>query len=692
MLRKSLAAALLVLLPAVARAQGGLMQSQPVVPGHAAAWVANGVIADANGAAGTGPLLSSLGVTSSSSCSLFANSGPTTSPYAQLCLGISTSQALLSVAGVAGAATPPFGIADPNGFVPPVWSSRPSNPTNGTLGYNTSTGAYDAYLDGAWTSLSGSSSSGNVSASTVVPLFSGAVARTLASSRADAVSVKDFGAACDGVTNDNTALTAALNSGAAVFVPRGVVCYAGTSPLTVSANTLTLFGQDEYTSQIEWGGTGGGIAFTGSSPSSPVSPDQGNAFNIHDLSLITQTNGGGTALSLTCMHNGTGHVNHVVFQGDNPTTHMWNKGLVLTGCSNDFIEDNWFWGYGSGSSTIAGSVAFEMVNYPGGSSSYVGHFEHNVTQGWDLCLHVYGQSGTGIHGIEGFHADHNSLTGCNTVALIDMTNAGYVPPGFFFSGNEMNAGAAGGGGSYSGDILDLKDVAQVFVSDNVMYQSGTGAFTVISGSNDIQFHDNFQIVVNPPAASNQYGVTFSGTNSWINVFHNICESVYGCGLMASGTSHVNWFGNLIQGTNSDLTNANTGTYIAYFLSPNTANADTTQAQTQVALDGGTTLSGPVYYATRSVASGSSDTASSTDYTIIWQTGTSGARTETLPVCTGATFGGQNIVIADGAGNAASGTITAAAQGSDVIHGTSTITTNYGSLRFQCVAGIWLNTQ
>ena len=66
------------------------------------------------------------------------------------------------------------------------------------------------------------SRSGQLQDSAFLALSTGAKTRTLDSKLSDFISVKDFGAVGDGVTNDTNAIQAALNSGAIhVYVPKG---------------------------------------------------------------------------------------------------------------------------------------------------------------------------------------------------------------------------------------------------------------------------------------------------------------------------------------------------------------------------------------------------------------------------------------------------------------------------------------
>jgi len=75
---------------------------------------------------------------------------------------------------------------------------------------------------------------------TYTPAGTGAVARSAQSKMRDTVSVKDFGAVGDGVTNDTAAIQAAINTNKEVFVPNGT--YLITSALAM-ASGQTLRGE-----------------------------------------------------------------------------------------------------------------------------------------------------------------------------------------------------------------------------------------------------------------------------------------------------------------------------------------------------------------------------------------------------------------------------------------------------------------
>lgn len=69
----------------------------------------------------------------------------------------------------------------------------------------------------------------------------GAVARSVEAKLRDVVSVKDFGAVGDAVTDDTTAIQNALNTGRCVLLPKGI--YKVTAALTVTADNTGLYGE-----------------------------------------------------------------------------------------------------------------------------------------------------------------------------------------------------------------------------------------------------------------------------------------------------------------------------------------------------------------------------------------------------------------------------------------------------------------
>ena len=96
--------------------------------------------------------------------------------------------------------------------------------------------------------LAALAASGGSSLVGYLPAGTGAVATTVQTKLRESVSVKDFGAVGDGVTDDTAAVQAALNTGKAVYVPTGV--YKISSKLTLSTSQM-VFGDGAYASKFD---------------------------------------------------------------------------------------------------------------------------------------------------------------------------------------------------------------------------------------------------------------------------------------------------------------------------------------------------------------------------------------------------------------------------------------------------------
>lgn len=88
-----------------------------------------------------------------------------------------------------------------------------------------------------------------------VPAGTGAVATNVQSKLRETVSVKDFGAKIDGVTDDTAALVAAVATGKNVYVPRGTGNLIITSGITL-ASAQHLYGDGSNVSVIQVNGNG----------------------------------------------------------------------------------------------------------------------------------------------------------------------------------------------------------------------------------------------------------------------------------------------------------------------------------------------------------------------------------------------------------------------------------------------------
>jgi parallel beta-helix repeat protein len=141
---------------------------------------------------------------------------------------------------------------------------------------------------------------GNATDASVVsytPAGTGAVTTTVQTKLRETVSVKDFGAVGDGVTDDTAAIQAALDSGAgAVYVPKGIYVTTGltvTSPVklygegTIKKISVSNSAAIMITSNDVWID---GVKFAGAGAGSPISSTNSfdNAIQVDGVSTPTQ--------------------------------------------------------------------------------------------------------------------------------------------------------------------------------------------------------------------------------------------------------------------------------------------------------------------------------------------------------------------------------------------------------------------
>ena len=103
--------------------------------------------------------------------------------------------------------------------------TAPVSPDEGDLWFDsTTTQMYVYYNDGSssqWVTVTSGSPSTDAATVTYTPAGTGAVATDVETKLRESVSVKDFGAVGDGVTDDTAAIQAALDTGGSVYFPEG---------------------------------------------------------------------------------------------------------------------------------------------------------------------------------------------------------------------------------------------------------------------------------------------------------------------------------------------------------------------------------------------------------------------------------------------------------------------------------------
>ena len=273
-----------------------------------------------------------------------------------------------------------------------------------------------------WSVTLGAETSANLVSYT--PAGTGAVLTTVQAKLRESVSVKDFGAVGDGVTDDTAAIQAAINaSPKELYFPKGeYLCLTGLiigSPVTLvgegnqGAANVNVEGAKIVTSQnITL------ITFNGSAGN-----NQGSGGGIRDLALV-QTNVGasnqGTAVSITGTTSAL-RANWVRIQNCQIENYSgcdtWSKGIVMDGTPVGGvagIRDMWI----TGGRIVAANNAIEALNV---FNLFIDNVECNIT-GSDIV----------ISGTAGNESASVYFTNCSGLNLeIDYASNVYASGGAF---------------------------------------------------------------------------------------------------------------------------------------------------------------------------------------------------------------------------------------------------------------------
>jgi hypothetical protein len=179
------------------------------------------------------------------------------------------------------------------------------------------------------TSTSGVAVSSTNSILYVAAASSSAVSRTLTTKLGDTISVKDFGATCNGVTNDAVAIQNAINAanGQTVYFPAcAQPYYIGTTTLSFTGNYLSLDGDGQGATDIKYTGTSSAISIG----------TYGTASNWHQIRNmeIDLSSAGANAVGITLTRTFWDTIENVDVNTFNGGSNNGQIGLVLNGGGN----------------------------------------------------------------------------------------------------------------------------------------------------------------------------------------------------------------------------------------------------------------------------------------------------------------------------------------------------------------------
>ena len=168
----------------------------------------------------------------------------------------------------------------------------------------------------------------------------GAIQRTVENKLKDTVSVKDFGAVGDGVTNDTAAIQAALNASNVVYVPNG----------TYLCGALTFNSQNVLKGESRSGST---LTYTGSTNFITGGVDLSRV-GFENLTILESNNPSGYAIFFDSSTTRQPRIVNVAIAG-------FAKGIRIDDALNGWIEQVYIEGQGA---AVAGGVGLQFGENP----------------------------------------------------------------------------------------------------------------------------------------------------------------------------------------------------------------------------------------------------------------------------------------------------------------------------------------
>lgn len=341
------------------------------------------------------------------------------------------------------------------------------------------------------------------------PPFTSAVQTNVEAKLAQTVSVKDFGAVGDGVTDDTAAFQNAFDASSVIYVPEGT--YILSDKISLVDSSLTLYGAGTNASVLKWTNSDGGISCTNTTSND-------NLYQFSNMTLLTTYAGGGTAIAVDVANNipePSIRMSNLSIRGDDKTTDWWTIGIDSNNGVVSYYENIYI--SGKEGAPQAGTKGI-YLHQDSGAGAMVQMFNQIDIKFCDVGLDVLM---TGSLGIEGIVMTASLVVQCNQCVRIDASGSSYVPPYYAFTSCQFD--------SAQKECLALVKLAQIFINDCVFYGDAVAAnYPLVK----LQQCNDFWI-------NNSYFVDFATSKQRTGIY---CHGGTGAGWIGPCT-----FGELVEG-------------------------------------------------------------------------------------------------------------------------------------------------
>ena len=180
----------------------------------------------------------------------------------------------------------------------------------------------------------------------------GAVTRTVASKLNETVSVKDFGAVGDGVTDDTAAIQNALNTGKTLFIPDGI--YNCTSPLTSSGKNVCIKGESKKGAVLLFSAAGLNFSFDVASVTNIPNTVDLREFTVRANSSITGIGVNLVWTTLVAQGRESAYL-EINIECNDAGTGSFSTALSILNCFQSYFNGLYIIGAGTGTGVIVDS-------------------------------------------------------------------------------------------------------------------------------------------------------------------------------------------------------------------------------------------------------------------------------------------------------------------------------------------------